>query len=229
MTSRNGSLRPFSVVVLFLLLTVLPGTLLPFTVVIDAGHGGSEKGAVQGDLIEKELCLVMARGIRAHLVKRPGMRVVMTREEDVALSWEERGRIIEEADPDLVVSVHFNTDIFMLAETRGLEIYYPADDFGRPPKESFSLFDRNNRSFAVGRFLRDRYLRSPLFSEWRHDLNLFSQRDLKIFRLTNAPIVLLEIAYLTSADDRARICNGQFLDDMARFIAAAIAEWAAKK
>ncbi len=208
---------------------LLPGSAFSFTVVIDAGHGGAEKGAVHGDLVEKDLCLAVARGVRAHLVKRPGMRVVMTREDDATLSWEERGRIIEEADPDLIVSLHFNTDIFMLAETRGLEIYYPADDFGRPSKEAIALFDRNNRSFAFGKFLRDRYLRSPLFSEWKHDLNLFSQRDLKIFRLTAAPIVLLEIAYLTSADDRARICNGQFFDDMARFIAAVIVEWAAKK
>lgn len=226
MISRNGELMLLVAGVLCLL---IPATVFSFTVVIDAGHGGTEKGAVQENLVEKDLTLIVARGLRANLIKREGMRVVMTRDEDVTVSWEERARIIEEASPDLVISIHFNTDIFMLSETRGLEIYYPADDFSRPTNESVSLFDRNNRSFAVGKFLRDRYLRSPLFVEWKHDLNLFAQRDLKIFRLTRAPILLFEIAYLTSPEDKARIGNGAFLEEMARFLADTIAEWVTRR
>lgn len=228
MISRSGRGGPlFSVVLLFSL--VMSRCALAFTIVIDPGHGGAEKGAVYENIVEKDLCLAVSRAIRTHLLKRPGMRVVLTRDDDVTVSWEDRARVIEDANPDLVVSLHFNTDMFMLAETRGLEIYYPADDFSRPPQDAISLFSRNNRSFAVGKFLRDRYLRSSLFSEWKHDLNLFAQRDLKIFRITANPILLLELAYLTSPDDRSRIVNGQFLADMARFLAEAIFEWAAEK
>ncbi len=229
MTSKSGEVIRIFLLVILLVFAAPAVAASSFTVVIDAGHGGAEKGAVFHDIVEKDLCLRMAHALRSHLIKRPGMRVVMTREEDIAVSWEERGRIIEEAQPDLVVSLHFNTDIFMLSETRGIEIYYPADDFGRAPRDAFRLFDRNNRSFSFGKFLRDRYLRSPLFTEWKHDLNLFAKRDLKLFRITMAPAVLLELAYLTSADDRGRIASDAFLDAMARFLAETIAEWSSRK
>lgn len=227
MISRNGRFPPF--ILFFALALLFPSIALSFTVVIDAGHGGNEKGAVQGALIEKDISLRLARKIQVQLAKRPGVRVVMTREEDRTLSIEERARAIADAKADLFLSVHFNIDVFMLAETRGLEIYYPADDLAKAPEESFSLYHRNNRSFAFGKLLRDRYLKSELFTVWKHDLNMFAQRDLKLFRLTATPGLLLEIGYLTSPDDRAHIESEQFLEDMARFLADTVADIAAKK
>lgn len=226
MTSRRNNLAP----TLFLLVTLLvPLTLYPFTVVIDAGHGGAEKGAVQADLIEKDLCLHFARKLSTLLEKRSGIKVLMTRDDDITLSIEDRAKKIAAVKADLFLSIHFNIDVFMLAETRGLEIYYPADDFTKPPENAFSLYHRNNRSFAAGKLLRDRYLKSDIFTVWKHDLNMFTPRDLKLFRLTATPGLLLELAYLTAPEDRARIENEKFLDDLARFLAAAISEYAAKR
>lgn len=227
MTSRNG--RPPLFILFLALALFLPSVALSFTVVIDAGHGGTEKGAVQGSLIEKDLSLRLARKIQTRLAKRPGIRAVMTRDEDRTLPIEDRARMIAEAKADLFLSVHFNTDVFMLSETRGIELYYPADDLSKAPEEALSLYHRNNRSFGFGKMLRDRYLKSDLFTVWKHDLNMFAQRDLKIFRLTATPGLLLEIGYLTSPDDRAHIENEKFLDEMAAFIADAIAEQAGKK
>ncbi len=227
--SRRGWRVTAGEVFCLLFLLLFPFSTYSFTVVIDAGHGGTEKGAVQGSLIEKDLSLRLARKIQTRLAKRPGIRAVMTRGEDRTLPIEERARAIAEAKADLFLSIHFNIDVFMLAETRGLEIYYPADDLAKAPEESLSLYHRNNRSFAFGKMMRDRYLKSELFTVWKHDLNMFAQRDLKIFRLTATPGLLLEIGYLTSPDDRAHIENEQFLDDMAAFIAETVVEQAGKK
>ncbi len=226
MTSRRNDLAP----TLFLLLTLLfPAFAYPFTVVIDAGHGGGEKGAVQATMIEKELTLRLALKIMTQLEKKAGIKVVMTREDDSTLPIEERAKKIAAAKADLFISIHFNIDVFRLSETRGIEIYYPADDFTRDPSAAFSLYHRSNRSFALGKLIRDRYLKSELFTVWNHDFNMFTQSDLKLFRLTDVPGLLIETGYLTAPEDRSRIENEQFLDDLARFLATTISEYAGKK
>jgi len=226
MNSKNGD---FLLLLCLVAVCLIPYPLLPFTVVIDAGHGGAEKGAVHGTLVEKSLTLHLAQKMRQLLSVQKGIRVVMTREEDITLSLEERARIVNENTPDLFVSIHFNTDPFMLSETRGFEIYYPSDDTMRPLGDFFPSFHRNNKSFVAGKFVRDRYLHSPIFTIWKHDLNLFTQRDLKIFRLITVPSLLLEIAYLSSDNDRARIENSQFLDDMAAFLVETIVDYARRR
>ncbi len=203
--------------------------MYPFTIVIDAGHGGNEKGAVQTGIVEKDLTLRLAQKIQTHLGKRSGIKVVMTRENDTTVPIEDRAKKIAAAKADLFVSIHFNIDVFRLSETRGIEIYYPADDFAQDPAAAFALYHRNNRSFALGKLIRDQYLKSELFTVWKHDFNMFAQRDLKLFRLTDAPGILVETAYLTAPEDRSRIENEQFLDDMAQFLATTIAEYAGKK
>lgn len=226
MISKNGNRRP---ILLFFLMIILPAFAYPFTVVIDAGHGGNEKGAVQAAIVEKELTLRFAQKVRTQLEKRGGVKVVMTREDDSTVPIEERAKKIAEVKADLFISLHFNIDVFRLAETRGIELYYPADDFTQDPAAAFALYHRNNRSFALGKLIRDRYFKSDLFTVWKHDFNMFAQRDLKLFRLTDTPGLLIEVGYLTAPEDRSRIENEQFLDEMARFLAAAISEYAGKK
>jgi len=225
MISRSDKFTP----ALFLLILLFPLFVYPFTVVIDAGHGGTDKGAVQTTLIEKELTLRLVQKLRTQLEKRGGLKVVMTREEDLTLPIDERAKKIAAVKADLFISLHFNIDVFRLSETRGIEVYYPADDFTQDPSDGLALYHRNNRSFALGKLIRDRYLKSELFTVWKHDFNMFAQRDLKLFRLTDNPGILIEIGYLTAPEDRSRIENEQFLDEMARFLATAISEYAGKK
>jgi N-acetylmuramoyl-L-alanine amidase len=77
-------------------------------VVVDAGHGGKDTGAVgPRGVREKDLTLAIARRVAARL-KALGFQVVMTRHSDIYVSLDERTRIANDARADLFVSIHCN-------------------------------------------------------------------------------------------------------------------------
>ncbi len=77
-------------------------------VVVDAGHGGKDTGAIGPHGVrEKDLALAIAKKVAARL-KSLGFTVVMTRSDDTFISLDERTRIANEAHADLFVSVHCN-------------------------------------------------------------------------------------------------------------------------
>ncbi len=79
------------------------------TIVIDAGHGGRDPGAV-GDkgLTEKEVTLDVALRLKARLEQYPEYHVMLTREEDASMSLRERINFANEYGADLFVSIHIN-------------------------------------------------------------------------------------------------------------------------
>ena len=77
-------------------------------IVIDAGHGGKDSGALGHNIQEKDVVLNIAHHLGIMLKKR-GINVLMTRRSDVYLSLGERCRIANEVEADLFVSVHSNS------------------------------------------------------------------------------------------------------------------------
>ena len=78
------------------------------TVVLDAGHGGHDTGAMSPHgLPEKDANLRLARAVRDELTKR-GYRVVMTREDDTFVELYDRPKVAHKAKADLFVSIHHN-------------------------------------------------------------------------------------------------------------------------
>jgi N-acetylmuramoyl-L-alanine amidase len=92
-------------------------------VVVDAGHGAHDGGAVANGVVEKDLSLTLAKQVRERLEKA-GVRVQMTREKDRFLELEERCQVAADCGADAFVSIHLNTS--PSAEVHGLETYYAA-------------------------------------------------------------------------------------------------------
>ena len=107
------------------------------TIVVDAGHGGRDGGSVGiGGTIEKEINLEYALALKNKLVEN-GYNVVLTRKNDDGLYSEfaknkkqsdmnERFKIIKQANPNLVISIHMNS--FRQASAYGATTYYRKDD-----------------------------------------------------------------------------------------------------
>ncbi|MBL4635063.1 MAG: N-acetylmuramoyl-L-alanine amidase [Kofleriaceae bacterium] len=78
-------------------------------ILIDPGHGGTNSGApsIRPDLFEKHITLAMAETLRDEL-ESMGFDVRLTRTQDIYLTLQERGRIANEMDADLFVSLHAN-------------------------------------------------------------------------------------------------------------------------
>ncbi|MDW3647372.1 MAG: N-acetylmuramoyl-L-alanine amidase [Bacteroidia bacterium] len=103
------------------------------TLVIDPGHGGKDPGAVGKNHYEKDLALKVALELRRIVQENmPGIKVVMTREDDTFIELHRRGEIAKEAGGDFFVSIHCNaldnrskygTETYVLGVNNGQENY----------------------------------------------------------------------------------------------------------
>ncbi|MEM6807193.1 MAG: N-acetylmuramoyl-L-alanine amidase, partial [Bacteroidota bacterium] len=103
------------------------------TLIIDAGHGGRDPGAVGKRYYEKDLALKVALQLRRLIQKNmPEIKVVMTREDDTFIELHKRGQIAKEAGGDFFVSIHcnalenrkkFGTETYVLGVNEGQENY----------------------------------------------------------------------------------------------------------
>jgi N-acetylmuramoyl-L-alanine amidase/putative methionine-R-sulfoxide reductase with GAF domain len=92
-------------------------------IVVDAGHGGRDRGTVGRDgLLEKDLVLEIGQRLGKLLEGRLGMDIIYTRQDDSYISLDERASIANQAQADLFVSVHANYSD--LSSARGVETYY---------------------------------------------------------------------------------------------------------
>ncbi|GIW31578.1 MAG: hypothetical protein KatS3mg071_1752 [Meiothermus sp.] len=106
-----------------------------FSVVVDAGHGGPDPGAL-GPVAEKAVNLEVALRVRRFL-QNAGVEVVLTRESDTAFSPDKRTdlaqRVALAEGKDLFVSIHANATVPARADGWcGLEVYYYSPDTTRP-------------------------------------------------------------------------------------------------
>lgn len=81
--------------------------LANFTFVVDAGHGGSDRGAFYYNVKEKDVNLKAAKELQKQLVAK-GATVVMTRKKDVFPSLEARVKTSKKTKPDAYISIHHN-------------------------------------------------------------------------------------------------------------------------
>ena len=108
------------------------------TVVVDAGHGGKDVGAVGAKGFEKDINLAAALALKDRLERTGRYQVVLTRDSDVYIPLETRVRIAQRANADLFISLHSDSgpDATLLQEAlRALVVWqrepYVADLFSR--------------------------------------------------------------------------------------------------
>jgi N-acetylmuramoyl-L-alanine amidase len=146
MRGTAGGLRLLAVVVAAALAlgAAEPERIRFETVVVDAGHGGDDHGArgVHG-LLEKDLTLDLARRLAGEL-RRRGLHVVMTREDDRFLSLEERTSRANDAGGQLFISIHANAS--KARGARGIETFFASLEASDEAAQR--LAEIENRAFA---------------------------------------------------------------------------------
>lgn len=201
----------------------------PFnTVVLDAGHGGHDKGAASPYEFEKNFALDVARRVRNEL-QNAGLRVVMTRNNDTFVALEDRAAIANSKQNAIFVSIHFNAaDTNRLAS--GLEIF-SITPRGSPSTEYDTLLVRDmvNEPGNVSE-TQSFTLSSTIYHALQGStLNMFD-RGVKrarfaVLRLTKMPAVLIEGGFLTNSDDAKRVANTEWRNNYAKAIATGIIEY----
>jgi len=113
-----------------------------FVVVLDAGHGGKDPGNRGGGFKEKDIALSIILKIGAELEKDKNIKVVYTRDSDVFIPLEQRGKIANDAKADLFISVHCNAHNSQAAgtETFVLGIHRNSTNFEVAKRENSVIF-----------------------------------------------------------------------------------------
>ncbi len=154
-------------------------TLRFSSVVIDAGHGGHDGGAVRNGLVEKRLCLDVAKRVETGLKSR-GIKVAMTRRTDSFVELGQRARVANRVPSSIFVSIHFNSTRRTLIS--GGEVYYRSAR-GRVLASAIS---RSIRSRVTGG------ARGIFYGNY------------KVLRDTKATAVLVECGYLSNKREASR-------------------------
>jgi N-acetylmuramoyl-L-alanine amidase len=168
------------------------------TVVIDAGHGGSDRGGIPGQRIpEKEMTLDVAQRLKA-LLAAGGYRVVMTRDSDVFVPLPGRVAIANSYGNAIFVCIHFNSAKRMGAG--GIETYF----FSR---ESLPLASAIHYYVAGGAPSSNRGVR---------------RRGFFVLRKTRVPAVLVECGFLTNPTEGEYVQTAAYRQKLAEEIAAGV-------
>lgn len=196
-----------------------PPLRLKKVVVIDAGHGGKDSGAVGANIYEKEVTLAAAKALKERLERTGRFQVVLTRETDTFVPLESRVQIARRADADLFISLH--ADSGPDATTRGASVYTlsekGADRVGRVLEKDDWLMKANmpGRDRAVSQILLDLSQRATknrsaafaqlLLANVGEETALLrrSHRDAGFIVLLapDVPAVLLEMGFITNPED----------------------------
>lgn len=207
-----------------------PGPRALRVVVLDPGHGGDDPGVEAEGTREKDLTLELARALKPELERRLRARVVLTRDRDVALSAEQRAEAANRARADLFLSLHF--DGFPSADARGATaIVAPAIVGGVEaasgrwslPVEVLPWRDVALRHAVPSRALAEA-LRARLELAGQGPVRIRERLPLPLLGV-NAPGVVLELATLTAAADRARVTTPEGLRALAISVAEAVAAY----
>lgn len=171
-------------------------------VIIDAGHGGYDSGAVGiGGLKEKDIILPIALDVE-EILRKQDIDVVMTRDKDVFISLEGRTDLANNVKADLFVSIHANAISLSRPDVSGLETYYY--DSGR------RLAELIHWSVLNGVDIDDRSIRRARFYVLRHSA---------------MPAVLVEVGFVTGEVDASNLKDPDHRRQMAEAIARGIVEY----
>lgn len=166
-------------------------------VCLDAGHGGTDPGACGGNLKEKDITLSVVKKIGEQL-KKYGVNVIYSRDQDKFVPLGERCDIANKAKANLFVSVHCNS--FSNINSKGIETY---------------CYQFKYRELA-----------DKIHKRVTSDLSLFEfdrgvkEGDFQVLRSTNMSACLIELAFISNANDRVLLTTKQ--DSFAKLIAQGI-------
>lgn len=194
------------------------------TIVIDAGHGGRDSGALSciGHDHEKYFTLDWARRLAPLLTAR-GWNVVMTRTNDTELSLAERVAIADRVKADVFLSLHFNSGI-PNRDLTGLETYCltPAgmpSNLIRDEEDDVRQSHPNNVFDDQNVLLATRVHRAVVSSVGSVDRGVRRARFMAVLRNQNRPAVLIEGGYLSNVGEARRIASLEYRQALAEGVA----------
>ena len=222
----------------------------PFTVVLDAGHGGHDPGNLGNGYLEKNIALNIVLEVGKVLEKEKDVKVVYTRRDDSFVDLYVRGEIANKAKADLFVSVHCDSHTSNAhgAGTFVLGLHANKQNFEIAKKENSVIYLEDNyetryaeydinspesvigltimqeefldQSILLGKLMQDRFTKKL----GRNDRKV-KQAGFIVLHQTFMPSVLIETGFLTNKNEGGYLNSSEGQIEMGKAIADAIMEY----
>jgi N-acetylmuramoyl-L-alanine amidase len=185
-------------------LSAFSASFLSFTpinkkyIVIDAGHGGNDMGSVYGKFSEKEITVNIAKEIQKLNENQDQYEVILTRDSDSYPTLQERTAMINKLNPEMVISLHMNSNPEKETPKQGTEVYI------QNTENSKKLAERISKKF---------------------DVQKIEERNLHMLRETKAPAVLVELGFMNNTKDRDYVTSEQGQKEIAQKFTEIIREY----
>lgn len=222
-----------------------------FTVAVDAGHGGIDNGATSAvtNTHEKAITLAVARILAEKLDRIAGVKAFLTRSDDTFLTLSERVNVAREHHADLFISLHADTLSSRDKDIRGATVYTLSDKASDrlaeqaaarenlsdelagfsvkdgPPEVADILLDltrRETQAFSVA-------LASSVVSSFNGKVTLINnphrQANFQVLRAPDIPSILIELGFLSNADDSKLLLDETWRQTVTDRIADAVARY----
>lgn len=175
-----------------------------YTILIDPGHGGNDKGTIASDktTFEKDITLKIGTLVAQKLTKQDDVQVIVSRNEDKYVSLADRAKLANDQGVDMFISIHLNgqtggTDAF------GLETYYSKEK-NDSSEEIAKQIQKTVTSYID---VRDRGVKSERF---------------QVLLQSNMPAVLIECGFLTNKEECKKLQDATYQESLAEGIAQGI-------
>jgi N-acetylmuramoyl-L-alanine amidase len=206
-------------------------------VVIDAGHGGKDPGAIgPSGLLEKDVVLDIARRLRDLMQRDSRWRVTLTRETDVFIPLEERTAIANAQGADLFVSIHANAA--ERPEAHGIETYFL--DFGSDEQSmrvaarenattlrkvsdiqlilrDLQMTSKRNESSLLAGSVQQALVQAPADGKNGRDLGV-KHAPFLVLMGAEMPAILIETGFVSNPGEERRLADPKYRAQAARAI-----------
>jgi len=174
-------------------------------IVVDAGHGGHDPGAVSPNGTKEKDVILKASLLLKQKLENAGFKVYLTRERDNYVKLYDRAGIANQLPADIFISVHANAAKNTAA--KGIETLYAPDT------------SRNNK--ALARAIQDQLIDKTNAT----DRGIVSRPDLVVTRETEMSAVLVELGFLTNGDEEIKLLSESYLEKCAESIVEGIIDF----
>jgi len=223
----------------------------PLVVVLDPGHGGLDPGAERGGVTEADLMLTFARELKETLLRDGNFVAVLTREDDVFVPLETRISIARAAGAHVLISLH--ADVLAEGNASGATVYTLSDGAGdRAAKALAERHDRDDllagvdltgQDDLVARVLMDMArtetaprvdrlalaLKGAIKGEGiRMHRHPVQSAGFSVLKSPDIPSILIELGFLSSPRDLARLTDPAWRARMAGAILTGLKTWSAE-
>lgn len=220
-------------------------------VVIDAGHGGKDPGAVgRSGLYEKEITLAYAKALEQLLKKRGGYEVMLTRSSDYFILLHERVNKARDAGGDVFISLHADSN--PNADAQGFSVYTLSETAS--DKETAALARRENKADIIAGYdfededadvadilidlatratkNRSSFLAETVVDSMSPKVSALSNTHrfagFRVLKAPDIPSILIELGFLTNRQDEKLLQSREYQSRLVSGIADALDTYFAK-